>query len=211
MRSCRESAPNSLRTRHASSQTRSSPLFQWCCGEVDSMPDRPPKKLRLSVSGMTEADLIRQVQELTGEVNVSMTFQAGSNVSFYFQMPGANMKEQSATHSTKTVGNVSDSTVGAIGAGGDINVFINSVESSHLPEDAKAALKNARQVLETLALNPRSKKDVSEYLEKMADEGQQPEPDPRRLKHLLSGIKDMAAPVASALSIAASLAKLLGP
>src|SRR5258708_10875153 len=175
------------------------------------MSDGPPKKMRLSASGMSEADLIRQIQEIAGEVSVNMTFQPGSSISFYLQMPGANMKEQSATHSTTSVGNVSDSTVGAIGAARDVNVFIGNVESSHLPDDAKHALKDARHLLETLALSPRSKKDVSDYLEKVVDEAQQPEPDPGRLKHLLAGIKDIAAPVASALSIASSLAKLFGP
>ena len=120
------------------------------------------------------------------------------------------MKEQSATHTTTTsVGNINDSTVGSIGAAQDVNVFVNRVDASALPEDIKAALTQARHELEALSLNERSKEDVSQYLDKVVDELHQPKPDGGRLKHLLAAIKDVAAPVASALSIAASLTKLL--
>jgi hypothetical protein len=157
-----------------------------------------------------EPELINLVQEALSQIGVSMTFESGSNVTFHINLPGACMKEQSATHSVTSVGSLANSTVGAIGATRDVSLFTTKVVSSHLPDDAQQALKNAYGVLEALSLNLRSKKDVADYLEKVTDEAQQPQPDENRLKHLLAGIKDLASPVASALSMAASLAKLLG-
>jgi len=174
------------------------------------MADQPPKKLPLSLSGFSEAEAIRIVQEVSSHLGMTLTFEAGSNVSFHFYLPGASMKEQNASHVTTSVGDITDSTVGSIGSAHDVNVFVNRVDSSTLPDDLKTALKNARHELEALPLNDRSKADVAEYLDKVTTELEQPLPDKSRLKHLLGAIKDVAAPVAAALSIAASVVKLLG-
>ena len=89
-------------------------------------------------------------------------------------------------------------------------MFVQEIVSSSLNAAEKEALRKANEELDRLPLSSRSKDDVRDYLAKIVQEIQQQQPDESRLRHLLKSIKDIAAPVASALSIAASLAKLLG-
>jgi hypothetical protein len=173
------------------------------------MSDKSPKTTPVSMTGANESDAIRLVQEFSSGLGLTLKFEAGSNVAFYIYMPGCSMKEQLASQTTTAVGNIQDSTVGSIGPAGDVNVSING-ESSQVPDGVELALKNARQELRNLTLNARSKSDVGDYLDRIANEMRQPEPDQSRLKNLFVAIKDIASPVAAALSIAASLTKLLG-
>jgi len=120
------------------------------------------------------------------------------------------MKEQTAAQTIMSVTNINDSTVGALGNARDVNVFITRAEPSELAADLKGALTEARRELDALKMNERSKADVLDNLDKVVDELQQAKPDQSRLRHLLSAIKEVAPPVASVLSVAASLMKLLG-
>jgi hypothetical protein len=69
---------------------------------------------------------------------------------------------------------------------------------------------DARQKLETIDLSPSAKADVVDDLDKMVEELKKgTQPDEGRLRRLLHNIKEVAPPVAAALSIAASLQKLM--
>jgi len=166
------------------------------------MRDGPPKKRS------NESEAIRLAQAVRPWIR--MTFESGSNVSIYLCMPGAPMKEQTAAQTIMSVTNINDSTVGALGNARDVNVFITRAEPSELAADLKGALTEARRELDALKMNERSKADVLDNLDKVVDELQQAKPDQSRLRHLLSAIKEVAPPVASVLSVAASLMKLLG-
>ena len=168
------------------------------------MRDDPPKERS------SEPAAIRLAQDVAVRLGISMTFESGSNVSIYVGTQGAIMKEQTVAQTTTSFTHINDSTVGAVGTARDVNVFITRVESLELDVDLKRSLSKARQELDALNMNERLKADVVEYLDKVVDELQQTKPDQSRLRHLLSAIKEVAAPVASVLSVAASLTKLLG-
>jgi hypothetical protein len=109
-------------------------------------------------------------------------------------------------------GNVSGSTIGAIGSARDITLFASNVDASSLDDKFKHELKEARHELERLSLATEDKDDVAESLTKLANELQKPRPeqDDSRLKRYLARIKEITPTVASALSITASVMKMSG-
>jgi hypothetical protein len=93
----------------------------------------------------------------------------------------------------------------------DISAYKQVVDQSLvLDDDLKRALKNAREALEREGLPDADKRDAADDLGKLTDELQKPEKDVSRVRRLWNHIKDIAPPVASILSSAASLAKMLG-
>lgn len=93
----------------------------------------------------------------------------------------------------------------------DITAYKQLVDQSlTLDEDLKRALKEAREALESEDLSQADKGDAADDLGKLTDELQKPEKDVGRVRRLWNSIKDIAPPVASILSSAASLAKMLG-
>jgi len=93
----------------------------------------------------------------------------------------------------------------------DITAYKQVVDRSlSLDEDLKRALKEAREALEREDLSEADKGDATDDLGKLTDELQKPEKDVSRVRRLWNHIKDIAPPVASILSSAASLAKMLG-
>lgn len=93
----------------------------------------------------------------------------------------------------------------------DITTYKQVVDQSlTLDEDVKRALKEAREALEKADLSEADKGDATDDLGKLTDELQKPEKDVGRVRRLWNHIKDIAPPVASILSSAASLAKMLG-
>jgi hypothetical protein len=91
----------------------------------------------------------------------------------------------------------------------DITVTHQELLASKLSEDEKTALIQARQTLEALHLTETDKADVSSDLDKVTQELQQAKPDEGRLRRLLRNVQEIAPPVSSALSIAASIHKLI--
>lgn len=171
------------------------------------MADCPPK-IPVTISGVGPDASARIMEKVADELGLKLVFQPGSNPTVIIQI-GAAVKDNHPHQTTTSIGgDINDSSV-VIGSQG-VTVFFNRVDSSRLPDDVKCALKDARNALEATGLSPGLKEDVAGDLDKVASELQKAQPDEGRVKHLLRSIKEVAAPVASALSIAASLAKLLG-
>ena len=158
-------------------------------------------------SGLPPENLLEVMQAVAASVHVTFNFASGATPVFQVYMPGAAMAEQK-NNKVKT-GDISGSTIGSIGSARDVTVYQNQVENSGLGADEKKALIEARKQLEAMNLNPKTKTDVADDLDKVTRELQESQPDEGRLRRLLRNIKEVAAPVASALSIAASIYKLM--
>jgi hypothetical protein len=171
------------------------------------MENRPPR-IPVTISGVGPEDGAHLMQKVADELGLNLVFQPGSNPTVIIQI-GAAVKEQNTSHTSSSVGDISGSTIGSIGSARDVTVFAQNVEGASLPDDVKHALIEASKAIENLNLSAGLKEDIAGDLTKVANEIQKAQPDEGRLRHLLRNIKDVAAPVASALSIAASLAKLL--
>jgi hypothetical protein len=99
----------------------------------------------------------------------------------------------------------------AVGAGATVRARTIYVDqSSGLADDLKRVLKDARDRLEGLDLSEADKKDATEDLGKLAAELEKSEKNPGLVQRYWNRIKEVAPPVASILSAAASIAKLLG-
>jgi hypothetical protein len=93
----------------------------------------------------------------------------------------------------------------------DINVYKQVVDqSSAIEDDLKEVLKNARDALEQMQLSEADKADAADDLGKLTTELQKDEKDLGLVQRYWNRIKEIAPPVASILSAAASVAKLLG-
>jgi hypothetical protein len=158
-----------------------------------------------SVGVDTNADLLQKVMDKLG---FKLVFQPGSNPAINIHI-GFAVKEQNTSNASNSVGDVNNSTIGSVGSAHDVSVFVQNLTVTSLPDDVKRALTEAYRLVENLNLSHGLKGDVLADLTKVADELQKKQPDEGRLRHLLRNIKDIASPVASALSILASLEKLL--
>lgn len=93
----------------------------------------------------------------------------------------------------------------------DITQYVNSVNASNaLDPELKAAFIKAREELEGLNLPPKDKEDVICFLGKLTDEMEDAQPEQSRVRRYYEQIKAIAPAVATALSVAASIASLLG-
>ncbi len=108
-----------------------------------------------------------------------------------------------------------DAVGSAVGSGArviarDITVYKQTVEQSpNLEEDVKRVLKEARELLEAEALSEADKADATEDLGKLTAELEKEQKDPGLIRRYWGRIKEAAPTVASVLSSATSLAKLL--
>jgi hypothetical protein len=124
----------------------------------------------------------------------------------------ANM--ESSNNGRITIGDITGSSVGLILNARDVRSFSSSVTAStELSDGIKQELIAAREALETLSLDQQEKSDAIEHLGKLASELSKPAEQRQsgRIRRYLSGIREIAPPVASVLSIAASLTKLTQP
>jgi uncharacterized protein YjbI with pentapeptide repeats len=93
----------------------------------------------------------------------------------------------------------------------DITVYKNAIDSSTgLDSDVKTKFKEAREAIENADLSDDDKADMVEQLNKLTAELEKPEQDDGRVQRFWSRIKEIAPTVASILSSAASLGKILG-
>jgi uncharacterized protein YjbI with pentapeptide repeats len=107
-------------------------------------------------------------------------------------------------------GEIHDSQIGSIGLARDVNVFNQTIDnSSNMDDELKKTLKEARQKIEELELSRDNKNDLIDDFVKFSDEIQQPEPNRSRIKRFYGRINELAPPIASILSMAASIAALL--
>jgi transcriptional regulator with XRE-family HTH domain len=108
-----------------------------------------------------------------------------------------------------------DLVAGAVGQGArarvrDVAVFKQDIDqSSRLDPDLKEKLKAARDELERVQLSDDDRLDVVENLEKLRGELAKPEKDGSRVTRFFKRIEEAAPTVASILSSAASLTKII--
>ena len=93
----------------------------------------------------------------------------------------------------------------------DITVYKNAVDgSAGLDNDIKTKLKEAREAIENADLSDEDKADVVDELNKLTAELEKPEQNDGRIQRYWNHIKEIAPTVASILSSATSLGKILG-
>lgn len=93
-----------------------------------------------------------------------------------------------------------------------VTVFQQAVDNSAIADaDLKRALKEARAALEVAGLGEKDRADAADDLGKLAEEMAAPQTDAGRVNRLWTRIKEVTPTVATILSGAAALAKLLKP
>jgi hypothetical protein len=159
-------------------------------------------------TSLTTQELFQLLTQVAGKTGVHID----RIENLHLHLSEVSMDGNNKSQGNVTVGNISGSTVGSLGAARDIKIFANNVDSSDLSEELKRELKEARKILEGLALAQQDKDDVADDLAKLTAELGQPEAQrqPSRIQRYWERIRSIAPSVASALSIAASIAKLTG-
>ena len=107
-----------------------------------------------------------------------------------------------------------DNIGGAVGHGNTVTatnftVYKTSVQDSKLDPELKEFLIKAREVLETLTLEPPDKEDVAESLVKLKDELEQPQKDEGRIKRYIKRIAEVAPSIVTILGSAQSLYRMI--
>jgi hypothetical protein len=160
--------------------------------------------------GLTNEEAFELLQQTATKTGVVINI-VNINKVEHIHVSEASMDHNKKTESNITVGNITGSAIGAIGTARDINVFAALVDSSStMNQELKNELKIARAELEKASLPPEDKGDVAQNLDNLTDELNKPEAErnPSRVRRFLERIKDVAPPIASILSIAASIARL---
>ena len=162
-------------------------------------------------TNLSPAQLLQLLPEIAARTGLRI--EHVHNPIIHIHIGEAAMDSRKRSDITKTtVGDITGSTIGAIGSARDVTVFCNRVDASDLSEDLKRELKEARRRIDELELDREDKDDITDNLTKLTTELQKPEKqqDEGRLKRYFTRIKESAPAIASGLSITASILKLTG-
>lgn len=173
--------------------------------------EKRPDLLRFETSISME-QLLALLPQIAARTGLQIDRVINPTIHIHIGEAAMDVTKKTGGSTSVTVGNVTDSTVGAIGTAKDIFVFSNHIDASGLSEELKRELKHARYRLDTLALEQEDKDDVADDLARLTEELQKPEAERQegRLKRYFLRIREIAPVIASGLSITASMLKITG-
>jgi len=163
-------------------------------------------------TNLTPEELIAIIPELG--VQSGLRIEQTNSPTLHLKIGDMSMDTTKTDNSRRVeVGNIDHSTVGSVGSARDIDIYTAHLDKSGMDEDTKREFLKARRILDACELPAEDKADVEDNLNKLIKvfEKDNANPEPGRVSRYLGRIKEIASPVAAALSIAASITKLSHP